>query len=366
MQATNGRQEPYTYGSYGATPIYLSPVPVNHPPVAALGQPLQVASNAGPTSLGIPGPTDPDGDQLVVQVIGLPVGGMVMVGERSLLLGDYLTVDQLKATSFKPDGGHHGESGSFDYTVSDGHGEVVKAAIAISVRESNQAPTIAAAPVFQVVANVRNNRLVFPAASDLDGDALKMRITALPERGKLRQGTTALKVGDQLSMPAEPLTFDPENAAGGPAGEVAFTVDDGRGGEAGGSIAVAIVAPTPEPPVARLDEVRWHELGARPGEAELRDFLQRFPQSPFAVEARRRLAALTEPKPRPAVPKLPVKEPSPAPIIKEASTEPVTKERAKPAILVPDWRCQSMLERAQLGEPLSGADRALLRSRCNS
>ena len=353
MQATNERQEPYTYGSYGATPIYFSPLPINHPPVAGVAPPLQLANNAGRTSLAIPAPTDPDGDQLVVQVVGLPVGGMVMVGERSLLIGDYLTVDQLKATSFRPDGSHEGESGSFDYTVSDGRGEVVKAAVAIAVRGSNQAPTIAAVPMLQAVASSSANRLVLPAASDPDGDALKLRITALPERGKVRQGTTPLKVGDQLSMPIEALAFDPENAAPGPAGELAFTVEDGRGGQANGSVQVAIVAPTPEPPVASPDEVRWRQLGVRPGEAELRDFLQRFPQSPYAAQARRQLAALTEPKPRPAAPKPAPKEPSPAPVTKEASTDPVAKEKVKPAASPSDRRCQSVLERAQLGEPLS-------------
>ncbi len=363
MQATNGRQEPYTYGSYGATPIYLSPVPVNHPPVAGIAPPLQLPGNAAATSLGIPMPTDQDGDQLVVQVIGLPVGGTVMVGERGLLIGDYLTVEQLKAASFKPDGSHQGESGSFDYTVSDGHGELVKAAAAVAILSSNRAPTIAVAPVFQAVANERNNRLALPAVSDPDGDALKLRVTALPERGRLRQGTTSLKLGDQLSMPAEPLTFDPENAAPGPAGAIGFTVDDGRGGEASGSVVVAILAPAL---VARPDEARWRELGARPGEAELRDFLERYPQSPFAAQARRQLAALTEPKPRPAAPKLPAKEPSPAPDTKEASTEPIAKDKPKPATVGPDRRCQSVLERVQLGEPLSGADRALLRSRCAS
>ncbi len=75
---------------------------------------------------------------------------------------------------------------------------------------------------------------------------------------------------------------------------------------------------------------------------------------------------LTEPKPRPAVPKPAAKEPSPAPVTKEASTEPIAKEKVRPTASPADRRCQSVLERAQLGEPLSESDRALLRSRCNS
>lgn len=363
IQATGGRQEPYTYGSYGATPIYLSPVPVNRPPVAPVAPPVEVASNAGPTPLALPAPTDPDGDQLVVQVIGLPLGGTVMVGERGLLIGDYLTVEQLKAASFKPDGSRQGESGSFDYTVSDGRGEIAKAAVAITILTSNRPPAVAAAPVLQVVANVPASRLVLPAMSDPEGDPLSLRIKALPERGRLRQGSSALKVGDQIPIPlGEPLAFDPENAAPGPAGEIAFTVADGRGGETGGSVRVEILAARVEPPTVSLDEARWRELGQRPGEAELRDFLERFPQSRFAGEARRRLQAAIEPTPRPARPKPAPQEPKPA----AQEPKPAAQEKVKTTTLPPDRRCQGVLERAQLGEPLSDADRALLRNQCNS
>src|SRR3954447_13624995 len=124
--ATNGRQEPYVFGSYGAEPIYLNPRPANRPPVVPLASPLTVADNVGPTALGIPAPSDPDDDQLVVQVSALPQGGTVLVGDRTLLIGDYLTVEQLRAAGFRPDGSRLGGAGSFDYTVSDGRGGSAK------------------------------------------------------------------------------------------------------------------------------------------------------------------------------------------------------------------------------------------------
>jgi hypothetical protein len=109
-----------------------------------------------------------------------------------------------------------------------------------------------------------------------------------------------LKIGDQLDSSAiEPLTFDPENAPPGPAGDFAFTVDDGRGGEVSASVAVTVLGPGSEPTPASLDAALWDRLGPKAGEAELRTFLQLFPESPFAAEAEPRLRAAAKPE-RPA------------------------------------------------------------------
>ena len=335
IQATNGRQEPFNFGSYGATPVYLNPQPANRPPVAGVARPLQVADNAGPTSLQVPSPTDPDQDQLVVQVIGLPQGGTVTVGNRALLMGDYLTVEQLKAAGFKPDGTRHGEAGSFDYSVSDGRGGSVKGAVAITVVASNRPPTVAAAPVFSVVAN----RLALPAVSDPDGDAVTLRIKTVPDRGRLRKGKVVLEPGDRLELSgSDPLTFDPEDAPPGPAGKLVFSVDDGRGGEASGSIDVEVAGPGAAPAAAAsLDTALWRRLGAEPSQAELQAFLQLFPQSPHAVEARRRLAAAPAsaapaPVPIPAAParaQAPAVASAPAPV--PAAAPPAAIAAPEPA-----------------------------------
>ena len=103
MEMTQGRQEPYTFGSVGATPFYFNPKPPNRAPIVAAAPPLTVLDDAGAVALAIPAPSDPDNDHLVVQVTGLPRGGAVLVGDRPVLIGDYLTVEQLRSAAFRPD-----------------------------------------------------------------------------------------------------------------------------------------------------------------------------------------------------------------------------------------------------------------------
>ena len=53
MEMTQGRQEPYTFGSVGATPFYFNPKPPNRSPIVAAAPPLVVLDNAGAVALGI-------------------------------------------------------------------------------------------------------------------------------------------------------------------------------------------------------------------------------------------------------------------------------------------------------------------------
>jgi formylglycine-generating enzyme required for sulfatase activity len=287
-QASNGRQEPYNFGSLGAEPVYLNPLPPNRPPVAGPAAPVTVRDDAAPTPLGIPAPTDPDGDPLVIQVTGLPQGGTASVGNRALLIGDYLTAEQLKAASFHPDGGHIGEAGSLAYEVSDGRGGQARSGVAVTVVPSNNPPVVASETVFRAVAN----RFALPQASDQDGDALTVRIQTVPEHGKLRRGKMPIEPGNRLNAAdVGELTYDPEDASPGTTGRLAFTVEDGRGGKTEGAVVVEIVGPG-ETAEVRLDEALWRRLGLSASEAELRGFLALFPQSPFAAEARARLGSV--------------------------------------------------------------------------
>ena len=316
--ATNGRQEPYVFGSYGAEPVYLNPKPANRPPVVPPAPPVTVADNAGPTVLGIPGPSDPDDDPLVVQVGALPQGGTVLVGDRALLIGDYLTVEQLRAASFRPDGSRLGDAGSFDYTVSDGRGGSTKGSVAITVQSSNHPPVVAAETVVRAVVN----RFPMPAASDPDGDPLTVRVRAVPERGRVRDGRVPLEVGDRLDpKDVASLTFDPEDAAPGPAGKLELAVEDGKGGEANATVSVEIVAPDQAAAIS-LDEALWRRLGPGAKEDDLRAFVQLFPHGPFAAEARRRLA--------PTVAAAPPAPPAPTAPVKTAQAEPQRPEKAAP------------------------------------
>ncbi|NUB15598.1 hypothetical protein GAY28_25275, partial [Azospirillum brasilense] len=122
MQVTQGRQEPFLYGSLGAAPFYFNPLPENRPPQLAAFKTLEVFDRGGTEGLGIARPSDPDNDQLFAQVTGLPRGGGVRIGDRVVLIGDYLTLDQLTAATFRADATHLGDAGSFEFAVMAWHG----------------------------------------------------------------------------------------------------------------------------------------------------------------------------------------------------------------------------------------------------
>jgi len=291
-QATDGRQEPYIYGTLGATPFYFNPRPPNRPPLLADLRPLEILDRAEPEPLRIGQPTDPDDDQLFARVTGLPRGGNVRIGERSVLIGDYLTVDQLAATSFKPDTSFRGDAGGFEFTVMDGRGGTVKGVVPITIKPSNRAPLVVSDRTLRVVANP----LGIEAPSDPDGDALTITVSGVPERGKVKSGATVVKAGDRLSADAlTGLIFDPERAPAGPAGSFAIVVEDGKGGRSTATVAVEI-AEAGTLPVAEIEQTVWERVRGSSDAADYEAFLRLFGRSGYAQMARQQVEKLAPPK----------------------------------------------------------------------
>ncbi|WP_448203127.1 SUMF1/EgtB/PvdO family nonheme iron enzyme [Azospirillum sp. sgz302134] len=287
--ATNGRQEPYIFGSLGATPFYFNPRPPNRPPVLAELKPLEVFDRGDAEPLRIGRPTDPDDDQLFAQVSGLPRGGSVRIGDRVVLIGDYLTVEQLAATSFKPDATVVGDAGSFDFTVMDGRGGTVRGAVAITIKPSNRPPAVMAERTLRAVPNPLN---IEPPV-DPDGDPLTITVTAVPERGKVKDGATLVRPSDRLTPEAlNRLTFDPEEAPPGPAGAFAYLVEDGKGGRATGTVKLEITPPGSAPSAPALEESMWQMVKGSNDPADLDAFLRLFGNGSYASLARQRLGAL--------------------------------------------------------------------------
>ncbi|MFO1073302.1 MAG: SUMF1/EgtB/PvdO family nonheme iron enzyme [Geminicoccaceae bacterium] len=253
LAATHGRQEPFTFGSVGAMPFYFNPKPPNRPPVLAATPPLEVLDDAGATALGIAAPTDPDGDSLVVQITQLPRGGNVLVSGRPVLIGEYLTAEQLRSAAFDPDGSLEGEAGTFQFLVDDRQGGQTRGAVAVLITASNRPPEIAPLQSARAVVN----RIVVAPPRDADGDRLMVRVRKVPEAGKVRLGGRPLAPGDLVEPEQlDQLTYDVENAPVGSQQELGLVVEDGRGGEAqavvriavaeaGAAAAAAIEAPAP-------------------------------------------------------------------------------------------------------------------------
>ena len=317
-QATNGRQEPYIFGSLGAAPFYFNPRPPNRPPVLGEIRPLELSDRADAEPLRIGRPTDPDDDQLFAQISGLPRGGSVRIGDRIVLIGDYLTVEQLAAASFKPDATVVGDAGRFDFAIMDGRGGVVRGGVAITIKPSNRAPVVAGARTVRALPNP----LAIEAPVDPDGDALTITVTAVPDRGKVRDGATLIRPGDRL--PPEGLarlTFDPEQEAAGPAGAFIYLAEDGKGGRATGTVTLEIAPPGAAPTAPALEESLWKMVKDSREPADFEAFLRLFGNGAYAKPAREKLGALT-PAARPpetAAAEPPPPQPVPVPVVEAAA-----------------------------------------------
>lgn len=94
----------------------------NKPPVIAESQ--DVAWPRIP--LGIDEPTDPDGDELSITVIALPTYGEIIDGDRTVEVGDGLSMAALTGLELDPS---TGAAGSFVYEVDDGQGGIAEATL---------------------------------------------------------------------------------------------------------------------------------------------------------------------------------------------------------------------------------------------
>ena len=120
-------------------------------------------------------------------------------------------------------------------------------------RPPNQPPVVADSSVLEVMDNVASAPLAIEPPQDPEGDPLSVRIAGLPMRGEVLLDDRPVRIGESMGV-AElgRLAFAPAGSKPGPAGSLAFIVQDGRGGDAGGSRAVSILSSN-RPPVAAAE-----------------------------------------------------------------------------------------------------------------
>jgi formylglycine-generating enzyme required for sulfatase activity len=289
LRSTSNRQEPFVFSSLGADPFYFYPRPPNRPPEIAAITPLEVLETAGPTPLSLPQPTDPDQDPLTIRIIGLPRFGEVRIDGKPAALNTVVTPERLKTATFKPDGKTTGSAGTLDILVEDGRGGSITGSLPIAVRSSHHLPQLGGPSHVQVAQQV----LGIPQPISLDGDPLTVTINALP-RGTVRNGATPLHPGDHVTpVELSKLTFLPDAGFSGPAGSLRYTVDNGHGGTAEGSLDIE-VGPTAGAVQPSADATLWETMRDSTDPAEFDAFLRLFPTSRFAQEAKQRRTELTD------------------------------------------------------------------------
>jgi formylglycine-generating enzyme required for sulfatase activity len=305
LRATSNRQEPYVFSSLGADPFFFYPRPPNRPPEIAAIAALEVTESAGPTALGMPQPTDPDQDPLTVRIIGLPRFGEVRIDGKAVVLNTVFSPERLKTATYKPDGKYLGPAGTLDILVEDGRGGSITASLPITVRSSHHPPVLTGPGRVQVAQQV----LGIPPPVSPDGDPLTVTITALP-RGAVRNGAAALHPGDHVT-PEElsKLTFWPEAGFAGPAGSLRYSVDNGHGGIAEGSLDIEVGTAS-----AGSEGALWETVRKSNDRIRYEAFLGLFPTSRYADEAKRRLTELVNATPGDRVRTSTRPDPAPAPV----------------------------------------------------
>ena len=88
--------------THGAVPIIVQ-VPLNRPPVITSQSPVEAIVGIGPVPLSIEPPIDPDNDQLLVRVLGVPDSGRLMLGGREARVGSEFQLKDFLDAKFTPD-----------------------------------------------------------------------------------------------------------------------------------------------------------------------------------------------------------------------------------------------------------------------
>lgn len=325
LSMTGRRQDPRTYDTLGAEPFYFRSQP-NRAPVIGRIEPLEVRDDAGPTTLGLPRPDDPDGDEVTVEVAGLPDHGVISREGQPLSVGDRLAADQLAGLRYEPERNFSGEAGMFDLMIEDAKGAIVGARLPVVVEASNRPPIVPERQELRVSAVPLN----LQTPIDPDGDELTIEITSLPKTGVIRDGGRLLQVGDQLS----PISF---------AGLVLVT----ENGTANGIFGFRV---TDERGASRESEV---DIALRTGTSA------RAAPAPGAAPAPAPVAAPEPPEEPGEKPEPVVATPAPPPPPNEVAVVPARPAPPPPAStevpVVPAWPAQSA-ETITAGEGGTGGD----------
>ncbi|HEY6984944.1 MAG TPA: Ig-like domain-containing protein, partial [Rhodanobacteraceae bacterium] len=166
--------------------------------------------------------SDADGDALTITAVSAPAHGTAIAAGAN--------VDYTPATNYLGDD-------AFTYTISDGHGGSATATVHVTVGSPDQ-PPVAGSLSVRVMKGSAIDIPVLQAASDPDGDPLT--VIAVNHDGPLTGNIVTINPDDTVHYESVHGEFGQDFFE--------YTVSDGRGGTATGTIYVYVFEPPPPPP----------------------------------------------------------------------------------------------------------------------
>nr|HEX4312954.1 Ig-like domain-containing protein [Kofleriaceae bacterium] len=215
-------------GGFATAGVAISITPVNDPPVANNDSLVTNEDTAGVINV-LANDTDVDGDHLTVTAHTSPAHGAL-----ALTAGGVAT--------YTPAANYNGPDG-FTYTADDGHGGTATATVTITVVPVND-PPVAVNDTITTAEDTPGSVDVLANDSDVDGDTLGV--------ASFTQGAHGT-----VSFAGGLATYTPAANFNG-ADQFTYTVSDGNGGTAIGTVHVTIT-PVNDPPVAKADALTINE-----------------------------------------------------------------------------------------------------------
>jgi len=201
-------------GATATGTVTISVLAPNRPPVANDDE----ADTAAGTAVEIPvlaNDSDPDGDALRLVAIGTPAHGTA----------SFVAPDRIR---YRPQPGFSGID-RFGYTIGDGNGGIATGNVTVRVAGANRDPVAAG---FEVETTDGTPLVLdlLARASDPDGDPLRLVALGVPQHGRITVN------------PDRTVTYTSQPGWSG-TDSFDWTVGDGRGGIATGTVRVRVVRP---------------------------------------------------------------------------------------------------------------------------
>jgi serine/threonine protein kinase/peptidoglycan hydrolase-like protein with peptidoglycan-binding domain len=230
--------------SLGLISVYLGR---NSPPVVSQPQLLSVSAGSGPVRLTIAPPSDPDEDPLTITVTEMPNLGHLLLADGSAVDTErLLSVDDLSGLVYLSDPTDPGGPVWFKYKVEDGRGGTANGSVTITVTP-NRRPEVGPERSIDVIAYAGPIPLRITPPSDPDKDPLSIMVREVPQSGHLMLADgSAVEPSRALSFEElSGLSYRTDPAASSGTGWFRYSVEDGRGGSAVGSVRITTMPNRP-------------------------------------------------------------------------------------------------------------------------